>query len=75
MTRFIHGDDDDFDGALEWQHEPRAGNDTTPLFSTVRDPHYSRGGLTSQPRTMSPAYIKFLERHKEQSKHGRSEAG
>lgn len=56
-----------------WGHEPRAGNDTPPLFSYVRDKPYSNGMLTSQARTMSPAYIEFLKRNKERL-NGRPEA-
>jgi hypothetical protein len=38
------------------------GDDSTPLVSTVRDPHPSNwGSLTSSARTASAAYMKFLK--------------
>jgi hypothetical protein len=67
MTNWIVADDDgDFDGSMRWVIDDRSGpNDTPPLFSSVRDQPYSRGSLTSTPRTASPAYIAFLQRNKE----------
>lgn len=53
------------DEADDWRHAVRYGDDTPPVFASVRDDNYSRGSLTSQPRTASPAYVAFLQRHKE----------
>lgn len=47
------------------QIERSYGDDTPPLFSSVRDQPYTNGCITSQARTMSPQYIEFLKRHKE----------
>lgn len=42
------------------------GDDTPPLMSKVADPPpVSWGGITSSPRTLSPQYIEFLNRHRE----------
>jgi len=67
MTDWIVSDEDgDFDVSMRWVIDGRSGaNDTPPLFSSVRDQPYSRGSLTSAPRTASPAYIAFLQRNKE----------
>lgn len=51
--------------------ERRFGDDTPPLFSSVRDQPYSRGCLTSQARTTSPQYIEFLKRHHKEVRDGR----
>ena len=48
----------------------RYGDDTPPLFSSVRDQPYCNGCLTSQARTMSPQYLAFLARHREKLKAG-----
>lgn len=63
MSDFDEEEEQDTDH--RWAHEPRAGNDSPPLFASVRDQPYSRGSLTSQARTTSPAYIQFLQRLKE----------
>lgn len=54
----------DEDRALATE-ERRYGDDTPPLFSSVRDQPYSNGRITSQARTMSAQYIQFLQRNKE----------
>jgi hypothetical protein len=41
------------------------GDDTPPVFASVRDESYCRGCMTSQSRTASPQYVEFLKRHKE----------
>lgn len=42
------------------------GDDTPPLMSRVPEPPPSHWGkLTSQSRTLSPQYLKFLQKHKE----------
>lgn len=64
-------DDDDDNEEAEWAHEPRAGNDTTPLFTLVHDTPYSNGKLTGQARTTSAAYMAFLRRNKEAQSNGR----
>lgn len=43
----------------------KAGDDTTPIMALVRDQPYSRGGITSESRTASPAYTAFLKRVKD----------
>lgn len=48
----------------------RYGDDTPPLFSSVRDQPYSRGCMTSQARTMSPQYIAFLKKHSKEVRDG-----
>ncbi len=46
--------------------QSRYGDDTPPLMSRVPEPPPSHWGkLTSQSRTLSPQYIKFLNKHKE----------
>lgn len=49
----------------------RYGDDTPPLFASVRDQPYSRGCMTSQARTMCPQYIEFLKRHTKEVRDGR----
>lgn len=44
--------------------ERRGGDDSPPLMNYVRDEPYRRGVLTSQARTASSSYQRFL-RHKE----------
>lgn len=42
------------------------GDDTPPLMSLVPEPPPSHWGtMTSQSRTLSPQYIRFLKQHKE----------
>ena len=42
------------------------GDDTPPLMSLVPEPPPSHWGtMTSQSRTLSPQYIRFLTKHKE----------
>lgn len=54
------------DGDLDARDfEKRAGDDSPPLFSYVRDEPYKRGVLTSTARTASASYQRFLGRHKE----------
>lgn len=48
----------------------RYGDDTPPLFSSVRDQPYSNGCITSQARTMSPQYVEFLKRNRDAAKGG-----
>lgn len=43
----------------------RHGDDTTPIMALVRDQPYGRGGITSESRTASPAYMAFLKRARE----------
>jgi len=43
-----------------------AADDTTPIMALVRDQPYVRGGITSQSRTASQAYVEFLKRAREQ---------
>jgi len=45
----------------------KAGDDTTPLVALVRDQPYGRGGITSESRTASQAYLDFVQRAKEQA--------
>lgn len=44
--------------------ERRGGDDSPPLMNYVRDEPYRRGVLTSQARTASSSYQRFLK-HKE----------
>jgi hypothetical protein len=63
----IH-DDDDLQRQL-----PRYGDDSTPLMSLVPEaPPSHWGKLTSQSRTLSPQYLKFLGRSKEAGDDGRA---
>ena len=42
------------------------GDDTPPLMSLVPEPPPSHWGkMTSQSRTLSPQYVRFLTKHKE----------
>lgn len=53
------------DGTLdERELEKRGGDDSPPLFNYVRDEPYRRGVLTSQARTASDSYQRFLK-HRE----------
>lgn len=45
----------------------RVSDDTTPIMALVRDHSYSRGGITSESRTASQAYLDFVRRAKEQA--------
>ena len=45
----------------------RAGDDTTPIMALVRDQPYGRGGITSEGRTTSQAYLDFVKRAREQA--------
>lgn len=46
--------------------QSRYGDDTPPLMSRVPEPPPSHWGkLTSQSRTLSPQYLKFLQKRKE----------
>ena len=54
------------DDDIEMRKELRYGDDTTPLMALVPEPSPSHWGkLTSAPRTASPQYLAFLNRHKE----------
>lgn len=44
--------------------EKRGGDDSPPLFNYVHDEPYRRGVLTSQARTASDSYQRFLQ-HRE----------
>lgn len=45
----------------EFQRRIRQGDDTPPLMASVPEPPPSHWGkLTSQSRTLSPQYLKFL---------------
>lgn len=52
--------------------ERRGGDDSPPLMNYVRDEPYRRGVLTSQARTASSSYQRFLK-HKEVRDGGRRE--
>ena len=57
--------DDQID-AEEFRAATRYGNDQTPLMAYVPEPPPSHWGkLTSTPRTASPQYLAFLDKHKE----------
>jgi hypothetical protein len=52
---------------------PRYGDDSTPLVSLVPEaPPSHWGKLTSAARTLSAAYVKFLNKGKEAKKDGRA---
>lgn len=54
------------DGEIDQREfQSRVGDDTPPLFASVRDQPYCRGCLTSESRTASLDYQRFLQRHKE----------
>ena len=47
---------------LDHNMHPKVGDDSTPLIGLVPDPPPSHWGkLTSQARTLSPQYLKFLK--------------
>lgn len=43
----------------------RGGDDSPPIFNGVQDQPYRRGTLTSDGRTASEQYMRFLQKHKE----------
>lgn len=45
----------------------KAGDDTTPIMALVRDQPYARGGITSESRTSSQAYVDFVNRARNQA--------
>lgn len=57
------------DGHIDEQEFRRhlvTGDDTPPLMARVPEPPPSHWGkITSQSRTLSPAYVEFLKRSKE----------
>jgi hypothetical protein len=53
------------DDEIDQRDFPRHGDDSPPLFASVRDTPYCRGCLTSEARTASLEYQRFLNRHKE----------
>lgn len=62
---------DDID-VEEFRSATRSGDDTTPLMALVPEPPPSHWGkITSTPRTASPQYVAFLNRHKEVQRDGR----
>lgn len=52
----------------EFRRRITHGDDTPPLMSKVPDPPPSHWGkVTSQSRTLSPAYVEFLKRKETQN--------
>jgi hypothetical protein len=57
---------------IEFGDLRRGGDDSPPLMALVPDPPPSHWGkVTSQPRTMSAAYVRFLSGMKKESTDGR----
>lgn len=56
---------DDYIDHEDFRAATRYGNDSTPLMAYVPEPPpASWGKLTSTPRTMSAAYLAFLEKNR-----------
>jgi hypothetical protein len=54
------------DGHIDEEELVRRGDDSPPLMASVPEPPPSHWGrLTSQSRTLSPAYVEFLRRNQE----------
>lgn len=49
----------------------RVGDDTTPVFATVRDKRIGWGFMTSKPRSESKQYQEFLNRARKDKNNAR----